>query len=148
MEDATIRELRQIIAKHTVRYEVWPHYEVTEGKRVVVGFDLELYGTHDHGNTRLSPGCHLCAETFADLRRVAQWILPKEERPSQYDIPPFDQSLHASASGRFEVAVPIRIEHRHGHFGPVDDCEERCLKEMQEKLAELGVSTGRRGRSG
>ena len=94
-----------------------------------------------------SPGCHLCSETFADLRRVAEWILPKEQRPSQYDIPPFDQSLHASESGRFDVALPIRIEHRHRHFDSVDDCEERCLKEMQERLAELGVSTVRRVRS-
>ena len=143
METETIRELKQIIEKHTVRYEVWPHYEMAAGKRVIVGFDLELCGTHDHGNTRLSPGCHLCKETYSDLRCVAEWILPKEDRPSAYDIPPFDESLHGSAKGTFEVVVPIRIEHRHGFFDPVDACEERCLKEMEEKLAELGVSRGR-----
>ena len=61
-----------------------------------------------------------------------------------YDIPPFDASLRESAKGgAFEVVVAIRIEHRHGFFDPVDPCEERCLKEMCEKLTELGVSGGR-----
>lgn len=143
MEIDPVTELKRVVERHTVRYEVWPHYEIADGKRVVVGFDLELYGTHDHGETRLSPGCRLCSETFADLRRVAEWILPKEQRPSQYEIAPFDQSLHASASGRFEVLLAIRIEHRQGFFDPVDDCEERCLKEMQQKLAELEVPCGR-----
>lgn len=143
MEINPVTELKRIIERHTVRYEVWPHYGIADGKRVIVGFDLELYGTHDHGDTRLSPGCRRCSDTFADLRRVAEWILPKEQRPSQYEIVPFDQSLHAAAGGRFEVMLPIRIEHRHGFFGPVDDCEERCLKEMQQKLAELGVPCGR-----
>ena len=144
MEPDAIPELKDIIRKHTVRYEVWPHFEISEAKRVIVGFDLELYGTHDHGATSLSPGCHLCTETYSDLHRVAEWILPKEQRPSQYEIPPFDQSLHASAGGPFEVVVQIRIEHRHGFFDQVDACEERCLNEMREKLAELGVSSGRR----
>lgn len=147
MESNPVAELKQIIERHTVRYEVCPHYEIAGGKRVMVGYDLELYGTHDHGQTRLSPGCRLCAETFVDLRRIAEWILPKEHRPSQYEIAPFDQSLHAAAGGHFEVLLPIRIEHRHGFFDPVDACEERCLKEMQQKLAELGVSCGRAARA-
>jgi hypothetical protein len=137
------RELKDIIVKHTVRYQVWPHYELRDGTRVMIGFDLELYGTHDHGTTGLSPGCHLCQETFADLERIAKFILPKDERPSQYDIPPFDPSLHRSAKGTFEVVLPIRIEHRQNFSDPIDSCEKRCLKEMQDSLAELGVHGGR-----
>jgi hypothetical protein len=110
----------------------------------MVGFDLELYGTHEHGKTRLFPGCHLCEETYADLRHLAESILPSEQRPSMYEIPPFDASLHESAEGVFEVLTAIRIEHRHGFFDPVDVCEERCLKEMCQKLTDLGVSAGHR----
>jgi hypothetical protein len=145
MEGDTITDLKRLIEKHTIHYEVWPHYEMADGKRVMVGFDLELCGTHEHGETRLSPGCHLCEETYADLRRLAEWVLPKEHRQSKYDIPPFHGSLHGSTKGEFEVVVPIRIEHRHDFFSPVDDCEERCLKEMQEKLVELGVPAGHGG---
>jgi hypothetical protein len=143
MEPEIVKELRDIIQRHTVRYEVWPHYEISNGKRAMVGFDLELHGTHDHGTTKLSPGCALCLETFRDLRRVAEWVLPKEERLSQYEIPPFDHALHASSKGPFEVVLPIKIEHRHNFFDPVDSCEERCLREMQAKLTELGAPGGR-----
>ena len=135
-------ELKDIVVKRTVHYQVWRHHEFHEGNRVMVGFDLELYGTHDHGKTHLSPGCHLCQETFADLARIAQFILPKDERPSRYDIPPFDHSLHSSPKGTFEVVLPIRIEHREKFFDPIDSCEERCLKEMLGRLAEFGVQGG------
>jgi hypothetical protein len=143
METDVIKALKEIIRKHTVRYEVWPHFEISGGKRLMVGFDIELYGTHDHGATRLSPGCDLCTKTRDDLQRLAEYILPKDQRPSQYEIPPFDQSLHASQGGPFEVVALIRIEHTHGFFDPIDACEERCLNEMLEKLAELGVPGGR-----
>jgi hypothetical protein len=142
MENATDRELREIIERHTVRYKVWPHYEIASGNRVIVGFDLELYGTHEHGKTRLSPGCHLCQQTYADLRRLAESILPTERRASMYEIPPFDSALHESSRGVFVVLATIRIEHRNGFFDPVDACEERCLREMCQKLTELGASTG------
>ena len=143
MENDEIGRLKAIVEKHTVRYQVWQHYEVRDGKQVMVGYDLELHGTHAHGNTRLSPGCSLCTETFADLQQIAECILPKGERPSQYDLTPFDQSLHGSGKGPLEVVLPIRIEHRHEFFSPVDDCEQRCLKEMEQNLAEIGVPGGR-----
>jgi len=99
-------------------------------ERVKTGFDLELYGTHDHGHSSLTPGCERCTATYRDLRQVAEWILPKEERPSVYDIEPFDHSLHARSTKRFEVELKIRIQHRHGWEEPIDECEKRCLAEI------------------
>ena len=60
METDVIKALKEIIRKHTVRYEVWSHFEISEGKRVMVGFDIELYGTHDHGATVFPPAA-ICA---------------------------------------------------------------------------------------
>lgn len=34
MENEVVKALKEIIRKHTVRYEVWPHFEISEGKRV------------------------------------------------------------------------------------------------------------------
>ena len=48
--------------------------------------------------------------------------------------------------GTFKVVLPIRIEHRHNFFDPVDSCEERCLKEMREKLDALGALSGHSAR--
>ncbi|MBI4905168.1 MAG: hypothetical protein HY820_16150 [Acidobacteria bacterium] len=136
-------ELRAIIDKHSVKYETWPHYEIHEGKRVMVGFDLELHGTHGHGQTWLRPGCDLCKQTYDDLTKIAVEILPHEERPSKYEIQPFDNSIHFDRRGPGEVVLAIRIYHRHEYFSPVDRCEERCLGEMENKLGEFGIP-GRR----
>jgi hypothetical protein len=137
-------ELRNLIAKHTVRYEIWRHVDIYDDKRVTDGFDLELHGTHDHGHTQLSPGCELCRGTYGDLRKIAETILPKEERLSIYEIPSFDSSLHTRAGGRLEVVLTICIRHRSEYFADVDQCEERCLQEMTGKLKALGVADSRR----
>ena len=141
---STVDQLRQIIALHDVRYEVRAHEDVVgvgdRAERVKTGFDLELYGTHDHGHSSLTPGCERCTATYRDLRQVAEWILPKEKRPSVYDIEPFDHSLHSARSTkRFEVELKIRIHHRHGWEEPIDECETRCLAEMEARLREIGV---------
>lgn len=136
--------LRELVSKHAVKYEVWPHYELAGGQRVMVGFDLELCGTHDHGHARLSPGCPACEETYADLKTLAEAILPAGDRTTDYEIQPFDSALHISPHNpeSAEVLLDLRVEHRQHYFSPVDDCEEGCLKQILDKLEALGVTRG------
>ena len=81
------------------------------------------------------------SSVYNDLRRIAQWIIPKEDRLSRYEIGIFDSSIHYSAKRKFrgEVALIIRILHKGKFDDPTDDCEVRCLNEMKEKLKELGA---------
>ena len=138
---ADTADLRDLVTRHGVRYEVCPHYEMTHGEKMMVGFDLELSGTHDHGHARLSPGCPSCDETYADLKTMAEAILPPEDRATDYEILPFDHALHISPHhpASAEVLLSLRVEHKQHYFSPVDECEESCLKEMLDKLAALGV---------
>ena len=140
----TAEALKQVVEQHSVCYEVWPEYRLVGEKQTMVGFSLELYGTHDHGYSTLTPGCERCRATYRDLRRIADRILPQERRPSRYEISRFDRGLHESAKRRFrpEVVLAIGILHREHGFDPVDACEERCLKEMEEKLRGLGARRG------
>jgi hypothetical protein len=140
----TVERLKDIVEMHQVCYEVWPELLIVKGQQLKVGFDLELVGTHEHGTSTFSPGCPRCLRTFEDLRQIAEWIMPKEERPSRYEIEPYDRALHESAQRKFvpEVVLRMTILHRHGFDQPVDECEERCLKEMRGKLSELGVRAG------
>jgi hypothetical protein len=137
-------DLKQLVEKHTVCYEVFPDYLLVDGEPRKIGFELELFGTHDHGNSRMTPGCKVCVDTFADMRRIAEWILPREPRDSTYEILPFEPTLHETPKRRMrpEVALSILIEHRHKFNEPIDDCETRCLREMEKKLRELGVRRG------
>jgi len=138
--------LKRLVERHQVCWEVWPQETIgREGRRVQVGFELDLLGTHDHPVKPPMPGCDQCAEVYGDLRRIAQWILPKEERESDYEIGAFDSSIRFPPEREFreEITLPIRIIHREGFERPVDACEVRCLREMEKKLELLGASKGK-----
>lgn len=138
-------QLRRIVALHDVVYEVRAHEEVvkfrSESKLVRNGFDLTLCGTHSHGHSTMTPGCRHCVDTYQDLEAIARWIMPSEERASFYDISGFDRALHSvrTPSRRLEVNLTVRIKHRQGWAEPIDECERRCLKEMEGNLKALGV---------
>jgi hypothetical protein len=147
--EAPIEQLRAIARKHQVCYEVWPERSVAEGRRIQIGFELQLCGTNEHLTTKAQqpvPGCAICQGTYEDLKRIAGWILPREERPSRYEIGGFDRSLHVaphSRHSRSEVVLTIHIMHRADFNREVDDCEQRCLMEMQGRLKELGIYEGK-----
>lgn len=139
-----IERLKALVEAHQVCYEVWAEFLMVSGERRKVGFELQLFGVHDHPEEQVTAGCRHCSHTYRDLLQIAEWIMPKETRPSRYDVEPFDYSLRETPKRKFrpEVALSVKILHRHGFDQPVDECEERCLKEMRQSLAELGVPQG------
>lgn len=145
--DAGPGHLREIVQQHQVCYEVWPEWYMKDGRRLQIGFELELCGVNSQavssGDTRHPvPGCPICLHTYKDLREIAEWVLPVDERPSRYEIQAFDHAWHVAPPKRFkrnEVVVTIVIMHRNDFNRPVDDCESRCLKEMRQRLAQLGI---------
>ncbi|HKZ77499.1 MAG TPA: hypothetical protein VJ124_04185 [Pyrinomonadaceae bacterium] len=150
INDAPIEQLRAIARKHQVCYEVWPERSVAEGRRILIGYELQLCGTNRHvaakGEHQPVPGCEYCHSTYEDVRQIAEWILPREERPSWYEIGTFDRALHVAPSSRHsrrEVVVPIHIMHRSDFNREVDECENRCLKEMRDRLNQLEIYEGK-----
>ena len=141
----TVDELKALIQQHRVCWEVLPEQVPVQTKPPLkVGFDLMLYGTHDLGE-HPEPGCESCQQIYKDLRKIGQWILPKVERPSRYEIEIFDQAIHYSPKRhrRPDVMLNIKILHRLDFEKPVDECEVLCLNEMKTKLIELGAPEGR-----
>lgn len=146
---AVAARLGDIVRKHAACYEVWPEWSLDGGRRVKVGFELQLCGTNArcaaHETFHHVPGCHSCRQTYEDLKEVAEWMLPNERRASRYEIQTFDRALHIAPRGRgarSEVVLTVKILHRHGFNDPVDACEELCLREMRRKLADLGMKEG------
>ena len=142
-----VERLKEIARTHRTCYEVWPEWSTKDGRKIQIGFELQLCGVNEHvfengGQRHPVPGCPHCFHTYSELRRIAEWVLPLEERPSRYEIQGFDHALHMAPSKRqrrSEVVVTIVIMHRRDFNRPVDDCESRCLKEMRERLKELGI---------
>lgn len=86
-----------LVKRYQVCWEVWPEYLMVGGKQQQVGFELELSGTHEPGTEHVSPGCPACHHVYSALLAIADWILPKEERLSRYEIGPYEQALRYSA---------------------------------------------------
>jgi len=109
-----------------------------------VGYELVLSGLHARGSHPPRPGCHLCKDVYKDLRRIAQWILPNEHRPSFYEIEPHRPAIRATRKRKLreEVTLSIRILHRDHYQDPIDDCEARCLVEMEGRLKQIRACRG------
>ena len=134
-------ELKNLVERFRVCWKVWPELIYIKGEKRQIGYELELSGTHEPWVEHPEPGCEHCQRVYLALRQIAEWILPKEKRPSRYEIAPFDQSIRYTPShgNRPDVLCVIKIVHRHEWDQPVDECEERCLEEMEQRLSGLGA---------
>ncbi len=134
-------DLADLARKHHVHFEVAPEVLYRATDRLKVGFEVRLSAVHARGAHAL-PGCPKCRDLADDLRRIAEWVVPPEDRPTRYEIEPFHPALYESrvVPGADEVAIAIRLVHRDGYDQPIDACEERCLKEIRERLRTLGIS--------
>jgi len=134
-------QVRELVGHYRVCWEVWPECIWVNNQRRQIGFQLELYGTHEPEVDHPSPGCPACLRLFTALRGIEEWILPKEKRPSTYEIGPYDQAIRYSPRrrNRPDVTLRIGIIHRQGYEAPVDACEVQCLEEMKDRLKELGA---------
>jgi hypothetical protein len=140
MAEEELNALRELARRLRVHYEVAPEVVVRRGERIKVGFEIHLWAVHDKG-ARPLPGCAKCLALVDELRRVADWMLPLDERPTRAELQPFHPALYESriVPDSDEVALSIRLIHREGYDRPIDACEERCLRELRSKLRQLGV---------
>lgn len=141
MSSVTPAHLTDLIQRFRVCWEVWPEYAFVHHDRRQVGFTLELSGTHEAGVEHPTPGCSHCQRVYAALYVIAAHILPREIRPSIYDVSSYDHAIHYSQvrSGRPDISLAIGILHRGDLDSPVGECQERCLTEMKQRLRELGA---------
>ena len=139
----TSEALRNIVLRHCVCYEVGPEWSGNGGRPTRIGFAISLCGVHENGAAKNDvPGCAHCWLTYKELRAVAEWITPAQERACRFEIAAYDRSWHVAPSSRHarnETVVTIRIFHRHNVHAAIDDCQQQCLNEMRQKLGELGI---------
>ena len=139
------KSLTDLVRQFRVCWEVSPEYAYVNQERRQVGFDLELYGTHEPWVEHPSPDCDHCLRVFRALQTIAEGIVPQEYRPSRSDLGIYDQAIHYARkrAERPDVVLPIQITHREDYERPVDGCENQCLTEMKQRLREIGAYEGR-----
>ena len=135
--------LRDWIREHKVCWELSPHVEVHEHRRVQVGFDLTLLARHPEALGD-GPGCETCRQHYETLREIARAAVPKDGQRTRCQFDPFDVSVHLRPETRWtpEIELNVAILHRDATFADVDDDERRCAAQIQEELRRLGAQPG------
>lgn len=146
-DSAIPTRLQELVERFQICWEALPDYYYVKKEKRQIGFTVELTGTHERGVEHPEPGCQHCRHVRLALQEVADWVLPKEKRDSDYDIVPYDQSIQYNAARKFrpEVSLRIWIRHQSGFDREVDACEVRCLNEMKQRLRDIRAQQGKWG---
>ena len=90
---ASLVVTRSLAVLYRVHWQVYPEYRLVDDSLVKVGFELLLLGTHDHPRQLPAPGCDDCVKVYKALSGIAGFVLPREERPTSFEIAPFEAAL-------------------------------------------------------
>lgn len=146
MPNESTEELRALVERYKVCWNEYPLWFAAPNQtRVKIGFEIDLWGTHDHPAHPAAAGCEQCRPVRAALEKIASAVIPADHRRTRAEILPNDPSLHMAAQRhrRKDVLLEIHLIHRNAAVdAPVDDCEEQCRREVEAKLKELGAAAG------
>lgn len=140
----SVQPVKDLVKRYRVCWDVWADYVYVKGEKRHTGFILELSGTHEKGVDHYEIGCEHCLHVYRALRTIAEYILPKETRPSRYEVSIFDSAVHFTRKreNRAEICLKIKVVHHSGFEQPVDRCQVRCLTEMEAALKAVGAYEG------
>jgi hypothetical protein len=150
--EETAVELTALVREHDVAYEVTTEERAASARRALarVGYRLRLIGSPHDDHGPITPGCPVCRDTFRALVRIANAVLPRDERATRYELGPFDAAWHTSAARPRGVELSIVLIGRHDGAAPDDTCQLACLTDIESGLKQLGVrrATAQAGRHG
>ena len=70
-------QLQSLLSEYGVFWQFWPQFDPTNGERRLVGFEVELIGSHKSDLSHLDPACPRCRNVRAVLLAIAD-LLPRE----------------------------------------------------------------------
>jgi len=134
--------LESWIALHRPLFEVWRFQHLVDGRRVQIGYELEL--------TALCPRSGLrgaCCEDvviWERLAEVARKVAPDDDEELELEVEPYDASHRCGPDTSWAPAVRLtaRVVHRERYFEEVDAQDRRTLGDIEDRLATLGIHAG------
>jgi hypothetical protein len=145
--------VREVIAQHYAFYEVTPYLVVLEERRlgakaarrtIQAGFDIDVYGIKASLEPEPSPDYVL---VYGALRKAVKTVLPHANNHCSIEVIPFPSTVILDTRRHLQPQdmLRIRITHGRGLDQAAGASEESALKEIEERLHDLGVSLGRNG---
>ena len=66
--------VQSLVAEYGVFWQFWPQFEQTNGERHLVGFEVELIGSHESDLKHVDPSCPRCRNVRAVLLSIANLV--------------------------------------------------------------------------
>jgi hypothetical protein len=66
--------VQSLVTEYGVFWQCWPQFEQTHGERRVVGFEVELIGSHTSDLSHIDPACPRCRGVRAVLLSIANLV--------------------------------------------------------------------------
>src|SRR5262245_38509812 len=125
-------QLKAVVQRYRVCFEVWPLREIHQGRLSVVGFEIDLVGTPAGDEQALERREREYAALYDGLRMLARATIPRQTGPTRVDILPFDHCIHASSARDFrdDVELHMHVAHYPASGLPIDEGERACLHEI------------------
>jgi hypothetical protein len=133
--------MQSLVAEYGVFWQFWPQLDQTNGERRLVGFEVELIGSHKSDLNHLDPACPRCRNVRAVLLAIAD-LVPREAIPGQYSLT-YNIDSHSNSilclpalGNRSAVSVSIHISwsRSNGHSLDTD-----LLTELKNFLSRCGI---------
>ena len=145
---ATPDDIRQLVEEHHPYYEVAPYYVAMEKghgspsattRRIQAGFDIDIYGATTNTGLALRPDYAL---GYAILQKNAETVSHDINDCCSIEAIPFFSSFFLDKEFRPQGMVRIRVCRR-GLDQPAGPAEERALVEIEKRLQDLGIRSGK-----
>jgi len=69
--------VQSLVTAYGVFWQLWPQFEQTHGERCLVGFEVELIGSHTSDLNHVDPACPTCRYVRSVLLAIAD-LMPGE----------------------------------------------------------------------
>jgi hypothetical protein len=69
--------VQNLVTEYGIFWQLWPQFEQTLGERRLVGFEVELIGSHTSALNHVDPACPTCRHVRSVLLAIAE-LMPGE----------------------------------------------------------------------
>ncbi|HZW92835.1 MAG TPA: hypothetical protein VFF64_07775 [Candidatus Eremiobacteraceae bacterium] len=107
-------QVQSLVAEYSVFWQFWPQFEQIRGERRLVGFEVELIGSHTSDLNHVDPSCPTCRHVRSVLLAIVD-LMPGELTLSRnsftYNIDPHSNSIVClpALGNRSAVSVSIYV---------------------------------------
>jgi len=140
--------IHELIEQHHAFYQVLPYYIMVQimvqeerthatTKRIQAGFDIDVYGIKPSHEQH--PGRDYVLGYVA-LEKLVETILPQTGESCSVEVIRFPSTVVFDPKRQFQEEGMLRIRITHKGLQPAGKPEERALKEIKERLHDLGLS--------